>query len=187
MSDHDLTQCVKKIQNSEIKKFVEEILKKVPKYFWVIPASSTGKYHPGYALGEGGLIRHTRAAVQIALDLFRNDTIQNFKPVEKDIIIAALILHDSVKNGPGGKYTTADHGMLVEQLAKFDVEAADPNDPKAIIFKCVRSHMGQWNEDYRTNKVVAPKPVARIERFVHMCDYLASRKCLELNFDHAEV
>ena len=37
-----------------------------PEYFWYVPASSTGKYHPDFAQGEGGLIRHTKAAVCVA-------------------------------------------------------------------------------------------------------------------------
>ena len=33
----------------------------LPDYFFEVPASSTGKYHPSYALGEGGLTREVRA------------------------------------------------------------------------------------------------------------------------------
>lgn len=186
--NHDLAKCVQLIKNKQLKGYVSDLLDKVPAYFWEIPASSTGKYHPDYATGKGGLIRHTRAAVQIALDLFENKTICNFDNLEKDIIIAALILHDSVKLGlPGGRYSVSDHGMLVEVVAGFDVESAYNDDILNRLFKAVRCHMGQWNKDYRSGKVVAPVPETELEKFVHLCDYLASRKCLEMNFDHAAV
>ena len=43
--------------------FAEAAIISLPDYFFEIPASSTGKYHPSYALGTGGLVRHTKAAV----------------------------------------------------------------------------------------------------------------------------
>ena len=50
------------------------------------------------------------------------------------------------------------------------------------IFKCIRSHMGQWNTNKYSN-VVLPTPQTGTEKFVHMADYLASRKCIEMNFE----
>lgn len=48
------------IKNVDLRKLVELSLQSAPDYFFTIPASSTGKYHPQYALGEGGLVRHTK-------------------------------------------------------------------------------------------------------------------------------
>ena len=42
--------------------------------------------------------------------------------------------------------------------------------------------MGQWNVDYNGNEVL-PKPHNKYQRFVHMCDFLASKKFLEVEFD----
>ena len=47
----------------------------------------------------------------------------------------------------------------------------------------VLTHMGQWNLNYSTGEIFAPKPQTQEQMFVHLCDYLASRKCLEMNFD----
>lgn len=52
------------IKNENIRNFVKEFLNTVPDYFFTVAASSTGKYHPNYALGEGGLVRHTKAATR---------------------------------------------------------------------------------------------------------------------------
>ena len=41
--------------------------------------------------------------------------------------------------------------------------------------------MGQWNTDRYKNEIM-PKPKKSIESFVHLCDYLASRKYLLFDF-----
>ena len=51
-----------------VKSYMEEA---VPDYFWTDGASSSGKYHPQFAQGEGGLVRHTKAVVMFAEELLR--------------------------------------------------------------------------------------------------------------------
>jgi len=176
---------IDQIKSAAIRRLVLNTLAVAPEYFWDIPASSTGKYHPAYCVGKGGLVRHTKAAVRIALELFRNESVQAYTDTEKDLIIAALILHDTCKNGfnPRNHYTVTEHPLLVNELFKkidLDVESAAH---AAFISGLIAPHMGQWNSDYKTKKEVLPKPSCRIEIFVHMADYLASRKCIEINFD----
>ena len=60
------------ITQKNVKKFTAKTLLKLPDYFFTAAASSTGKYHPKYVLGEQGLLRHTKAAVKIAAELFQN-------------------------------------------------------------------------------------------------------------------
>ena len=60
------------IKNERIKRSLVIMLDKLPDYFYEVPASSTGKYHPEYALGKGGLVRHTKAAIRIAKELLDN-------------------------------------------------------------------------------------------------------------------
>ena len=51
-----------------------------------------------------------------------------------------------------------------------------------LISSVIASHMGQFNTNsYST--VVLPVPNNKNQRFVHMCDYLASRKFLDVKFD----
>ena len=50
----------------------------------------------------------------------------------------------------------------------------------------ISSHMGPWTKDYKGNEVL-PKPVNKYQKFVHMCDYLASRKFLNINFKENEI
>ena len=81
------------IKNLQIKEFTIKALEILPDYFFEVAASSSGKYHPSYALGKGGLVRHTKAAVRIAIELFRCETVTgHFSDDVKDVIISALIL-----------------------------------------------------------------------------------------------
>ena len=96
------------IQNELMRDFIGYCVDYLPDYFFEIPASSSGKFHPPYALGHGGLMRHTKAAVKIAYDLVRLEQNQH---LDSDLIIAALILHDGIKRGTEEQdYTIAEIG-----------------------------------------------------------------------------
>ena len=187
---------LKWIQNKNIRKFAIMMLSELPDYFFSIPASSTGKYHPAYSLGEGGLVRHTKAAVLIAKNLLDLEQYKNdFDEEHRDIILTALLLHDGVKHGvDGGKYTVATHPMEMsdfilsnEKICKIIMgDSGEEDELLGCICECIECHMGEWNADYKTKKEILPKPTTSMEKFVHMCDYLASRKFLEVNFDKAE-
>lgn len=58
-------------ENEDIKEFATVLLDDMPDYIWCVGASSTGKYHPVYSLGEGGLMRHQIAVVRF-LNFFWN-------------------------------------------------------------------------------------------------------------------
>lgn len=171
------------IKNEEVRNLVIETLKQVKDEFYHAPASSTGKYHPEYALGDGGLYRHTEAAVKIAYDLLGLEWYQNlFDEITKDYIIAALILHDTCKSGTEwrDKYTQHTHPLQAAALVKSVRPCKDSEE----IGRLISSHMGQWNEPGRWNRPddrdILPKPEKDDEFFVHLCDYLASRKFLEV-------
>lgn len=170
------------IKDLKIKQFVEDSLNILPEYFFKISASSTGKHHPSYALGEGGLIRHTKAAVRIAVELFDTEMF-NYSDRQKDIIIASLILHDGCKLGlEHNQYTVTEHPLIVAELLKKNNKVLDEYTLN-VILNNIKTHMGRWNQDYKTKKEVLPLPTTGMQKFVHMCDYLASRKCLEFNFE----
>jgi len=185
-----------KITSDKLRSFARWALDQLPEYFHTIAASSTGKYHPSYSLGEGGLVRHTVAAVRIANQLFENHTIQNFDDEQKDIIRVALKLHDGVKHGTGGSsYTVATHPIQVVEYIEDRYYAVDDSELSDDVIEvmedglwdqiadCIKTHMGEWNTDYKSKKEVLPKPNNEMQKFVHLCDYLASRKMIEINFN----
>jgi 23S rRNA maturation-related 3'-5' exoribonuclease YhaM len=174
------------ISSVDIQNFVKKALTVIPDYFFEIPASSTGKYHPSYALGKGGLVRHTKAAVRIANELLKLEMFNVYTEDEKDLIIASLILHDTYKSGLNhSKFTVVEHPILAAESCSNNTELNGiiSKDKRKFISDCIATHMGQWTKDYRSHKDVLQKPKTKYQKFVHMCDYLASRKCLEFNFD----
>jgi hypothetical protein len=105
---------------------------------------------------------------------------------QKDIIVSSLILHDGCKSGLNhSKYTLIEHPLIVTKMLKSNNEINNYIDKNTFntIVENIESHMGQWCFDYKTKKEVLPKPKTKLQNFVHWCDYLASRKCLEFNFN----
>ena len=57
------------IKDDRVKESLIYMINKLPDYFFTVEAASTGKYHPSYAQGEGGLLRHSKAAMRIGYEL----------------------------------------------------------------------------------------------------------------------
>jgi hypothetical protein len=173
------------IVTPRIKDFATKAVEDLPDYFFIIPASSTGKYHPAYSLGNGGVARHTRAAVRIAMELARMED-YNFTDEDLDLCIVAIILHDGFKSGaPQETYSRADHPVFAanEYIKNKRLNGYLSDEEFSTFYKLVARHMGQWNTDYKTKQPIMDKPETRMEKFVALCDYLASRKCLVMDFD----
>lgn len=169
----------------KIKSACLETLKLLPDYFFEVPASSTGKYHPEYSLGEGGLLRHSKAAMRIGYELLNNPAIgDKYTEKEKDLMLMALLIHDGLKSGlPKEKYTRFDHPILMADFL-MDNEEKLGLEVEEIEFlgDVIKTHMGVWTTDYNGVEVLE-KPKTKYQNFVHMCDYLASRKCILVPFD----
>ena len=56
------------IVDDDLRKLATEVIAQADDYFFTIPASSTGKNHPPFSLGEGGLVRHTKCVVYMVLN-----------------------------------------------------------------------------------------------------------------------
>ena len=65
------------IKSDKYKKCAEELIELLPDYFFEVAASSTGKYHPSFSLGDGGLLRHTKALVRIGIELMNNNSLNH--------------------------------------------------------------------------------------------------------------
>lgn len=182
------------IRSSVLRKLTTFCLERVPEYFFLAPASSSGKYHPPFSQGEGGLVRHTKAAVAWYVELMR---MTDKEP--EDAGIVACILHDSFKKGlegQEGKHTVKNHAEIAADQFEImvndffyqlylpqnfglsiDVELV-PGLVKHVagivadIGGAIRYHMGRWTEppipkDYEPTE---------LEKMVHLADYCASRK-----------
>ena len=173
------------LKSDRIKKACLAMTKLLPDYFYEVPASSTGKYHPSYSLGEGGLLRHSKAAMRIGYELLQDPSIgDKYTDDEKDLMLMALLIHDGLKSGyPQEKYTRFDHPILMaDYLMDCEEELGLEVEEIEFLGDVIKTHMGVWTTDYNGNEILE-KPKTKYQNFVHMCDYLASRKCLLVPFD----
>ena len=176
---------LKYIKNESYRNDTMYLIDSLPDYFFEVAAASTGKYHPKYAQGEGGLVRHTKSAVRIAYELLEDPAIGNkYTEDEKDLMIISLILHDGLKLGKEqNKYTRFDHPLLVGEFIKENKTNLNFSDDEIqFLSDAIASHMGPWTKDYDGNEVL-PYPKTKYQNFVHMCDYLSSKKFLNVEFD----
>ena len=106
------------IKDNQIKSAMVKLLNILPEYWFEVPASSTGKYHPEYALGDGGLLRHSKAAMRIGYELLSDPSIgEKYTDHEKDLMLISLLVHDGLKSGnPKEKYTRFDHPIIMKNF-----------------------------------------------------------------------
>ncbi|TKJ40201.1 hypothetical protein CEE36_09710 [candidate division TA06 bacterium B3_TA06] len=169
--DEELAQ----IQDPSIRLFVTKALERVPSYFWHVPASASGRFHPLDTLGEGGLVLHTRRAVYLATEIAKVFKIDGAK---LDVLRAATILHDSFKNGLVDEdRTEADHPLIVRHQLK-DLASETPYFDE--IMNAIECHQGLWGpQPLRMPK----KP---LEWSLHIADFIASRTAVYLYFSGYE-
>ena len=189
MKDKLFSKELSYIKSDSIRNSAITMINLLPDYFFEIPASSTGKYHPEFSLGDGGLVRHTKVAVKLANDLLNNECIgYSFTDIEKDLIIFSLIIHDGLKEGKiKEKYTVFNHPILIAEYVNENKDKLDLTvEELKLVIHMLQSHMGQYNTNQYSD-IVLPIPNNKYERFVHMCDYLSSRKYLNVKFIDNEV
>ena len=173
------------IKDEELSESLLKIIEMLPDYWFVEAASSTGKYHPEYALGEGGLLRHSKAAMRIGYELLSDPCIgDKYTSHEKDLMLMSLLVHDGLKLGmPKEKYTRFDHPILMGKFILDNYkEIGIKKEDAEFMNDVIKTHMGPWTTDYDGNEVLE-KPKNKYQNFVHMCDFLASRKCILVPFD----
>jgi len=177
------------IKNGKYRECAKKMIELLPDYFFSIPASSTGKYHPEFAQGDMGLVRHTKVAVRMCYELSNNNSIgYSFNDDEKDLMLISLIMHDGCKSGIiKSQYTKIDHPIIVSDLIKENKDKIGlSNGEIKFICSVIESHMGEWNKDFKGNEVL-PIPSNKYQRFVHMCDFLASKKFINVKFNENDI
>lgn len=177
------------IKDESLAESLLELINLLPEYWLEEAASSTGKYHPEYALGKGGLLRHSKAAMRIGYELLNNPCIgDKYTDREKDLMLMSLLVHDGLKLGiPQEKYTRFDHPILMGKFVLDNRDKIGLNEEDANFMNdVIKTHMGPWTTDYDGNEVLE-RPKTKYQNFVHMCDFLASRKCLLVPFEDNNI
>ena len=171
------------ITDESKKRDVEVLINLLPDYFFSIPMGNDEDKYPKYGLTNNGLVKYTKVCVRLAIDMF--DTVNNFSDNDKNLIIMAILMHDGLKNGiiDSGN-TKIEHPLLISELIMKNASKLEMDiDEVRMMCMMIESHMGR-NVD---GKIDLPIPMNEIQRYVHRCCYLASRKYLNVRFNKLEI
>lgn len=174
---------VLKIKDVKLLKAAKAMVKDIPEYFWIIPASSSGKYHPNCDLGDGGLVRHSIMVAKCAEDFVISEMFVRDCEINQDIAKVAALFHDCMKNGPinedgtYSKHTMFEHPRFASDFVRTHLEAAKVDNLQIeMICGAIYTHMGKWCTDKYGDAKALSKPRTDFEKLIHIADYVASRK-----------
>lgn len=169
---------------------VEAFLQYCPEYFWEVPASSSGNYHPWDHCRRHGLWLHTKRAFTAYMRMERSYREQGLISSEEgEYGRAAILLHDLFKQGlppRDRRHTQSDHDVVAARFLERKTEL--PED----VISCVRTHNGPngWG--------AGPAPDTDLEQLHHQADMTASgegaffavltpHETLRNQFDHLDT
>jgi hypothetical protein len=167
------------IQDNNLRQFAVQLLVNAPEYFFTVPASSSGKYHPYFAREVGGLVKHTRCVIFYAEC---NAESFNFDSHIKDLAIIAALAHDIKKQGNNntGSHTVWEHPELAYNFI-LETQKNNPDlitvEDATIIANAILCHMGKWQHDaqFTRGKKAFPLPTTLFDYAIQSADYMASR------------
>lgn len=171
------------INDKSLKNFAKILIENADDYFFKIAASTTGKNHPEYTCGVGGLLLHTKAVIIILNEILKTNMF-SITEREQDLLRIAALAHDIKKIGDGKTgYTVKNHPYLatlyVTEIYEKNKSLLKSNDI-AYINDAIASHMGQWGGN-------APIPSTDSEKLLHISDVIASRKNIQVLFSEEET
>ena len=173
------------IENEDMRELCIAVLDDFPEYIWEVPASSSGKYHPATDLGQGGLMRHQICVTRICNYILQLEQYQNrIDSRQRDCMRIAAISHDGRKSGlENSGHTIHEHPVLAGD-AIWDLRDRFPGleEELMLIRDLIYTHSGQW-VDSKKSELVLLKPSTEMQELVHLSDYIASRKDVEMLFD----
>lgn len=174
------------IENEDLRELCVAILEDFPEYIWEIPASSSGKYHPATDLGFGGLMRHQISVARICNYILELNQYRNrINSRQRDCMRIAALSHDGRKSGlENSGHTVHEHPILASE-AIWNLRDRFPElvDELDLIRNLISSHSGQWTTS-SYSEVELPLPVTEVQELVHLSDYIASRRDIEMLFDN---
>lgn len=173
------------VEDDEIRRFTKEALVLVPQYFFDLPSSTSGKYHPKDERDEGGLVLHTRRCVAVADDLARTMLLS---PFEHSLLISAAILHDTFRCGFENRERIEKGVLKTDPLHAFypmvafeKLFAEDKYPVGREVCEIIAQHLGRWS----------PFQILPSERYIrdlgttlHIADYIASREKILVDVDN---
>lgn len=164
------------------KDYYMDMIAEIPDYIYVMPSSTSGKFHNAKQCETYGQIYHVYMFDSILNHRLRLKLNKELYPTpeERDAMRCVPVFHDAVKCGwNGSKYTVQDHPVLAHQwVLSTKVDHDIPEEYKNMIADMCLTHSGEWNKS-RSGKIIMPEPRNSREFFIHECDILASRVDLD--------
>lgn len=173
-----------KFEVEEMKSYCKDMIKQIPEYIFIMPSSTSGKYHNATQCLPHGQIYHIIMFAEILNYLLALKCNQDkFRsPEQRDAMRCVPIFHDAVKCGfDGGQYTLHEHPMIAgEWVRNTQVEHDISDKAKEAIARMCERHSGEWTTS-KKSKTVLPEPENEMERIIHMCDILSSRNNIDMS------
>lgn len=167
----------------EILDFVCNFLNEmVPEEFFTYPASLSGEHHNPKENVPGGLVLHTRKVFRLALELL--DINNEFSNKDRFVILTAILLHDTFRYNPHSTFRKSNdmHSMAASMVLKgYTVGNVENFSLVEEICDCIETHGGGFGDYF--GHVTIPQIRTSAQRFVHECDYIASRKCVDIDLN----
>lgn len=183
------------IVRPDVREFARTVLEDAPDYFFKSAASSNARFHPAYELGDGGLVRHTKAVFKFFYYIAH---LRQYDISERliDLGYVACLTHDIFRFGDDNAYDKKiksreeisdvfEHPFLAAEFIRgYKGKNYLCDDEIEIIAMTIASHMSEWN--ICKDGIELPEPKALLEKILHMSDFLTSRKDICISFDDDE-
>lgn len=168
IESYDFTEEINMFKISQFKPFATYVINKAPQH------SLTNEF----------LIHHTIAVMKLADSL---SVIYKLTDEEHDILLMAALMHDFYKFDEDNNLIF-DHPIQVINIYGQILKDEYDNISTSIkyvynkywkdIASCIKSHEGQWNTS-KDNTIIMPLPKTKLQKILHECDYISSRKFIE--------
>lgn len=185
-----IAEIVQGLETDEVKTLATAIINDLPDYWYTVAASSSGKYHPSYTVRENGLFLHSCAVFKFATYMLELEQYKTqFSPEERDGIKIGALCHDGNKHGldSHGHTIFAHPVVMAEKIRNYKGQGIASDNIIDFVADVVETHMGEWNTNKREPNTILPKPVTLGQQLLHLADYLASRKDVEIHFDTVKM
>ena len=174
---NSFNEMVEQITNEQWKLGCKELINKLPNYFWVVAASSSGKYHPKCDLGTGGLVRHSVMVATVAADLVDSEIFVDANDINKDMALIAGLFHDCLKQGTDcNGHTVFNHPILAADFMAEELKNYIEEPYLSTIVGAVRTHMGKWTTSKYEPDIILEKPYTAFQKLIHTADLMAAKK-----------
>lgn len=169
-------------ETEEFLNYFKDMCAEIPDYIFIMPSSTSGKYHNKTQCMQHGQIYHVYMFSSILnhlLNLSWNKNRFN-TPQIRDCMRCIPVFHDALKCGENGKFTVHEHPLLAHDwVLNTSVEHDINIEYKSIIANMCYAHSGEWTTSKRSN-IVLREPQSDMEFFIHECDILSSRSDIDM-------